>query len=396
MAYTTLIIGGGVAGLATAVGLRKAGIEAVVHEAYERPADDVGAFLTLAVNALDALRTLGFDVTGLGFETPRITLTNGSGRRIGHLPHGPALPDGTVSRTVKRADLYRALREQAAQCGVRIRYGKRLSDARSTDAGVRATFADGTVAEGDLLIGADGLRSRTRQIIDPAAPGERYGGMVNVGGYARGVRLGDEPGTMNGIFGRHAFFAYAADPGGEVWWAANLMRPAEPTPADLTSIREPQWRAELAEAFRHDRGPALALIEATDRLVTGWTTYDVPSVPNWHRDRMIIIGDAAHAAVPSIGQGAAMALEDAVVLAKCLRDSPDVTHAFTAYERLRRHRVERVVAQGKRTDSWKTLGPVARIPRDLIMGLALKHLARTGNDPSRWIYEHHIAWDEPH
>ncbi|TYB56126.1 FAD-dependent monooxygenase [Nonomuraea sp. PA05] len=352
-------------------------------------------FVTLAVNALDALRTLDFDITRLGFETPHIILTSGSGRRIGRLPHGPALPDGTVSRTVKRADLYRALREQAARCGVRIQYGKRLSDARSTGEDVRAAFADGTAVQGDLLIGADGLRSRTRHIIDPAAPGERYGGMVNVGGYASGVRVDSEPGTMNGIFGRHAFFAYAAHPGGEVWWAANLMRPAEPARADLASIRAPQWRAELVEAFRHDRGPALALIEATDRLVTGWTAYDVPSVPNWHRDRLIIIGDAAHAAVPSIGQGAAMALEDAVVLAKCLRDSPDIARAFAAYEQLRRHRVERIVAQGKRTDSWKTLGPIARIPRNLIMSLALKRLARTGQDPTRWIYEHHIAWDEP-
>ncbi|SPL99008.1 Salicylate hydroxylase [[Actinomadura] parvosata subsp. kistnae] len=390
-----MVIGGGVAGMASAIALHKAGIQAVVHEAYERPADDVGAFVTLAVNALDALRTLGLDTTRLGFQTPHITLTSGSGRRIGRLPHGPALPDGTVSRTVKRADLYRALREQAARCGVRIQYGKRLSEARSTGAGVRAAFTDGTSAEGDLLIGADGLRSRTRHIIDPAAPGARYGGMVNVGGYARGIRVGSEPGTMNAIFGRRAFFAYAAHPRGEVWWAANLTRPAEPAPAGLAAIRAPQWRAELVKAFRRDRGPALALIEATDRLVTGWTTYDVPSVPTWHRDRLIIIGDAAHATVPSLGQGAAMALEDAVVLATCLRDSPDIIHAFAAYEHLRRPRVERIVAQGKRTDSWKTLGPIARIPRDLIMSLALKHLARTGQDPNRWIYEHRIAWDEP-
>ncbi|GAA3665099.1 FAD-dependent monooxygenase [Nonomuraea antimicrobica] len=390
-----MVIGGGIAGTASAIALHKAGFEAVIYEAYDRPADDVGAFLTLAVNALDALRALDFDITHLGFETPRITVTSGSGKRIGRLPHGQALPDGTVSRTVKRAELYRALREQAVRHGVRIEYGKRLADADSTERGVRATFADGSTAEGGLLIGADGLRSRTRQIIDPAAPRERYGGMINVGGYTHGIQTGGEPGTMHAIFGRRAFFAHTTHPDGEVWWAANLMRPTEPTPAGLASIRPPQWRAELVEAFRPDHGPALALIEATDRLVTGWTTYDVPSVPNWHRDRLIIIGDAAHATVPSIGQGAAMALEDAVVLAKCLRDSPDIASAFATYEQVRRDRVERVVAQGRRTDSWKTLGPIARIPRDLIMSLALKRLARTGHDPSRWIYEHHVDWDQP-
>ncbi|MFI6817987.1 FAD-dependent oxidoreductase [Nonomuraea sp. NPDC050328] len=394
MAYTALVIGGGIAGTASAIALHKAGIEAVVHEAYDRPADDVGAFLTLAVNALDALRALGFDVTRLGFETPRITLTSGSGRRIGDLPHGPRLPDGTVSRTVKRAELYRALREQALARGIRIEYGKRLTDAVSTGGGVRARFADGSTAEAGLLIGADGVRSRTRRIIDPDAPGARYGGMVNVGGCARGVRAG-EPGTMHAVFGRRAFFAYAAQPDGQVLWAANLMRPVEPTPAALAAISGPRWRADLTDAFRRDHSPALALIEATETLVTGWTTYDVPSVPRWHRDHLVIVGDAAHATVPSAGQGAALALEDAVVLAKCLRDTPGIGPAFAAYERQRRDRVERVVAHGRRTDTWKTLGPVARLTRDLVMRLALKHLARTGHDPSRWIYDHHLDWDEP-
>jgi len=110
---------------------------------------------------------------------------------------------------------------------------------------------------------------------------------------------------------------------------------------------------------------------------------------------MIVIGDAAHATAPSIGQGAAMAIEDTVVLARCLRDSPDIESAFTAYERLRRDRVERVVDQGNRTGGWKALGPLARVPRDVVMSLAMKRMARLGDDPSKWIYDHHIDWDEP-
>jgi FAD-dependent urate hydroxylase len=74
---------------------------------------------------------------------------------------------------------------------------------------------------------------------------------------------------------------------------------------------------------------------------------------------------------------------------------PGVTAAFTAYERLRRDRVERVVAQGNSTGGWKGLGPVARIPRDFIMTVALKRMARRGEDPSRWIYDYRVDWDEP-
>jgi FAD-dependent urate hydroxylase len=395
MAYTAVIVGGGIAGASCAIALRKAGIKSVIYEAYDRTADDAGVYLTLAVNALDALRALDLDVSGLGFDTPRITITSGSGRKLGELPYGSALSDGTVSRTVKRADLYRALREQAIRGGVHIEYGKRLADAENTGDAVLARFADGTTATGDLLIGADGLRSRTREIIAPHAPGARYSGLLNTGGYARGVSVDAEPGMMNAIFGRRCFFAYTAHPNGEVWWVANPARATEPTPAELAAITPEEWRANLTDQFRRDRGPAVDIIAATEEIFAGWNTYDVPKVPTWHRNRMIIVGDAAHATAPSIGQGAAMAIEDTVVLAKCLRDSPGIESAFTNYERLRRERVERVVEQGNRTGGWKALGPVARIPQDLIMSLAMKHMARTGNDPSQWIYEHHIDWDEP-
>ncbi|UJW30771.1 FAD-dependent monooxygenase [Saccharothrix sp. AJ9571] len=395
MAYTAMIIGGGVAGAASAVALNRAGIDSVIYEAYDRGADNAGVFLTLAVNALDALRALGMDVGELGFDTPRMAITSGSGRKLGELPYGTALSDGTVSRTVKRADLYRALREEAVRRGVRVEYGKRLVDAESTGDGVRARFADGTTAEAGLLIGADGLRSRTREIIAPDAPGARYAGLLNTGGYARGVETGAEPGVMNAIFGRRCFFAYTVHPDGEVWWVANPAYPAEPTPAELAAITPEQWRTRLTGLFRRDRGPAAAIVEATDRVFAGWNTYDLPTVPRWHRDRMIIVGDAAHATAPSIGQGAAMAIEDTVVLAKCLRDSTSVADAFAAYEGLRRERVERVVEQGNRTGGWKALGPIARLPRDLIMSVAMKRMARTGADPSRWIYEHHLDWDTP-
>jgi 2-polyprenyl-6-methoxyphenol hydroxylase-like FAD-dependent oxidoreductase len=390
-----MIIGGGISGSASAIALHRAGIRSIVYEAYDRAADNVGVFLTLAVNALDALRALDLDVSELGFDTPRITITSGSGKKLGELPYGTALSDGTASRTVKRADLYCTLREQAIRCGVRFEYGKRLVDAQGTGDGVLARFADGTTAEADLLIGADGLRSRTREIIAPDAPGARYSGLLNTGGYARGVSVGGEPGRMHAIFGRRCFFAYTPHPNGEVWWVANPASATEPTPDELAAITPQQWRTRLIDLFSRDHGPAVDIIAATDQIFAGWNTYDVPTVPRWHNDRMIIIGDAAHATAPSIGQGAAMAVEDAVVLAKCLRDSTTVESAFTAYEGQRRARVERVVEQGRRTGGWKALGPIARLPRDLIMSMAMKRMARTGNDPSQWIYDHHIDWNEP-
>jgi len=107
---------------------------------------------------------------------------------------------------------------------------------------------------------------------------------------------------------------------------------------------------------------------------------NMPKVPTWYRGPMIIIGDAAHAASPSSGQGASMAIEDALVLAKCLRDVPDTTAAFAAFERIRRPRVERVVAFGARSSNSKAPGRVGRVVRDIMLPVVLKLIAKQSQD----------------
>jgi 2-polyprenyl-6-methoxyphenol hydroxylase-like FAD-dependent oxidoreductase len=136
------------------------------------------------------------------------------------------------------------------------------------------------------------------------------------------------------------------------------------------------------------------IIRATTGELPGTNQHDMPSVPTWHRGSMVIVGDAAHATSPASGQGASMAIEDAVVLAKCLRDLPDIRQAFAAYEQLRRERVERVVAQGGRSSSGKAAGPIARVLRDLMLPVFLKRAAGGGERSLAWMYGYHIDWDE--
>jgi FAD-dependent urate hydroxylase len=165
-----LIIGGGIAGPVTAIALQRAGIESTIYEGRAPEDRSGGAFLTVAVNGLDTLRAIDAHqgVLERGFPTSIIELRSGSGKRLGEVPIGGVLADGTVTHTMRRSDLYRVLLAQAWDRGISIEHGKRLVDAALLrGGGVVARFEDGTEAMGDFLIGADGIFSRTRRIIDP-------------------------------------------------------------------------------------------------------------------------------------------------------------------------------------------------------------------------------------
>lgn len=393
-----LVIGGGIAGPAAAMALHKAGIEAVVYEAHATSADGTGAFLTLATNGVNALRTLGADepATTAGFATTANTMWSGTGKRLGTAAVSMTLADGTTGYTLKRADLYKALHDQAAGRGIRIEHGKRLVAAEPTRDGVRAKFADGTSADGDILVGCDGIHSTVRPSIDPNAPAPSYAGLINLGGYVRGVRTGAEPGTYHMIFGKRAFFGYAVAPDGEVWWFANVPEPTEPARGSLIGTSTSQWRQRLTGLFAGDAGPAAELIRATGHDLAASPVHAMPHLPTWHTDRIIVIGDAAHAPSPTSGQGASLAIEDAVLLAKCLRDLPTPIEAFTVFERLRRPRVEQIIKQAARINNNKAASGVARLLRDAMMPVMLPLFVRfiANGKPGKQLYGYRIDWED--
>ena len=142
------------------------------------------------------------------------------------------------------------------------------------------------------------------------------------------------------VRGSGAAFGYAVSPDGETYWFARVT--GDPLTAEELAQGTPaHWRELLLPLLRADAGPAADLVAATgeDLMVTNAT--EIPTGTPWRSGRTLLIGDAAHAASPATGQGASMALEDAVVLAKSLRDAPDTDSALALYEELRRPRVER-------------------------------------------------------
>lgn len=352
-----LIIGAGIAGTVTALALRKAGIDATVYEAHPTGADDVGAFLTMRPNGMDALRVLDADgpVAAAAFPAKQVEQFSGTGKRLGAFEMPRSTTTGNGSWTLTRAGLYRVLQDEAVARGIRIRHGKRLAGCTMGDTSGRviAEFADGSQATGDLLIGADGLHSVTRTIIDPAAPRPRYTGITIVYGYAPGAPHPAPPHTYRMMRGTSAFFGYTTDPEGQSWWFARLSKAGDDTRGGHTTDNEndtdrdkiPQeWKRRVLAALAEENPLAAEIVRATSDRIMGGDGYDIPTVPQWGSDRLTLVGDAAHAASPAAAQGASMAAEDAIVVAKCLHQLSSPAQALAAYEALRRERVERLVA----------------------------------------------------
>jgi 2-polyprenyl-6-methoxyphenol hydroxylase-like FAD-dependent oxidoreductase len=334
-----LIVGGGVAGTATALALHQAGIASVVYEAHASGGDDAGAFLTVMANGMAALDRIdaGRAVLGASYPAAAVEIFDAGGRRLQH-----RAIEG-VARTLSRAALYRVLQDLAVARGIPVVHGRRLAGASESGDGVEVRFADGGRAEGDILVGADGIHSVTRRLIDAGAPTPRYTGQHVVYGYAAGNPAGSAADAYHMVFGSRAFFGFTAPGDGRTWWFARIT--GEPRSGGTTGG---QWRDLALDAVRDDATPASAIVEATGGDVVGGDSYDIPTTPKWHSDRMVLAGDAAHAASPAAAQGASMALEDAVALAGALRECADPAAAFAAYASSRRAQTEETVAASAR------------------------------------------------
>ncbi|WP_033221883.1 FAD-dependent oxidoreductase [Kitasatospora phosalacinea] len=374
-----VVIGGGVAGAASAIALRRIGAQVTVYEAYPDPAGPVGAFLSLAVNGLRALESLGCldAVRAAGFEVDRQLMWSGRGKRLGDVPRGRTADDPLRSVTLMRADLVAALRAEAVRLGARIVVGERLAEPGGAGAGP----ADGAVAGADLVIGADGLRSTVRRMLDPDGPQPSYAGLYGVAGIARGVPEAGPGRTFNMTFGRRGAFAHLPAPDGTVWWSAQLAAPVAPDRIRLDA-------QELAELFAAERVPR-RILGATERIDAATLFHVLPPVPRRQDGRHVLVGDAAHPV--GAGQGASMALEDAVALARALRAAsgraaaPDLPAALAAFDRERSARAGKLARAAAANRDAKTAGPLSALVRNAVMPLVFTRMYTRGTD---WLYEY--------
>ena len=391
-----LIIGCGVAGPVVALFLQRAGIKAEIYEARDESTDYGGSFLNMACNGLDVLKTLGLDdqVSSQGSPIPRMSIWSGKGKRLGEVRNGARAEVGAPSINILRSRLHQVLREEAERGRIKMSFGKKLAGLSTGEQGVIATFEDGTTAEGSFLVGCDGVHSRTRQLINPDAPTPEYTGLISTGGFAQHSSFPPTPDTMHFVFGKLAFFGYHISSSGELYWFVNFPQKEAPARGDLDMIVSEEWQERMLDLFRGDLPLISEMIRATESTIIGYPIYDISTQPIWHQGPVVLVGDAIHAISPNAGQGASLAVEDAIVLAKCLRDREDHALAFATYERLRRARVERMVRYGRSTGQAKIMThPIQVWFRDRLTPFFLKHFANPA--ALDWVYSYQADWDEP-
>ena len=193
-----------------------------------------------------------------------------------------------------------------------------------------------------------------------------------------------DPDTQHFVFGRRSFFGYLVRADGDTWWFANITR-SEPEGAGTTTSE--QWLELLRKLHADDPPPVPQILAGQVGGLRAYPIYDLVHVPHWSRGRVVAIGDAVHGTSPSIGQGASLALEDAMVLARCLRDAADYGEAFGLYQRLRQPRAERMVSYAQEVNKYKRIStnPIAVWLRDALVPLFLRKAA--SDTTKRWIYD---------
>ncbi|MEU6583077.1 NAD(P)/FAD-dependent oxidoreductase [Nocardia sp. NPDC046763] len=385
---SALVIGGGISGPVTAAALHLSGIDVTVFEGYPGPAYGIGSNLALAPNGVAALDIVG---AGDAVRALAIPISRSSMSVNGKRFELPGMTDIEPLRVIDRADLHRVLHDNAVAAGVRFEYDKRLIEVEEHAGGVTAIFADGSSATADVLIGADGIRSTVRTLVDPKAPGPTYLRMLSFGAYTD-CPIDLEPGMMTFAFGRRAYYLYWAMPDGRVSWGANLPSEQYYSLTEARTVPAEQWLRTLRETYAgEDPGEQLARSTTPAQLAVIGALHIMPPVPHWYRGRLVITGDAIHAPSNTSGQGASLAIESAIELARCLRDIDDPARAFATYEALRRPRVEGVAARVARMNQTKAAGPIARKAMQLMMPLLFKRM-----DPEKMLggeQRFRIDWD---
>jgi 2-polyprenyl-6-methoxyphenol hydroxylase-like FAD-dependent oxidoreductase len=342
-----LVVGGGIGGLSTAIALRQRGVEIDVVEI--NPKWDVyGVGIIQPANAIRALDALGLaeKAVAQGYAMKGSRFHDSRGNLLGEVPAldllGPRYPP---MNGITRPRLHAIFQDAVKNSGANIRLGLTV-DAVGEDG--RVTFSDGASGEYDLVVGADGIHSLVRNLVFPDAPEPEYTGQIV---WRYNVPRREELETLDmfvGSNGKAGFVPLAPD--------LMYILYIEAVPADQVKMPEDRLAGIFRERLSEFGGP---VAEVRDRHITDSAKVVVRPVESllvpkpWHCGRVVLVGDAAHATSPHVGQGGAMAMEDAIVLAHEVTSGRDLDEALERYVDRRYPRCREIWEISRQIGVWE-------------------------------------------
>jgi len=378
--HPILIAGGGIAGLASALALARGGRAARLLEkagAFET----VGAGLQIGPNAVRALKYLDVweSVAPASFAPPRILIRDGhSGRILQEIALGAEFERrfGEPYRVIHRADLLAGLAERAKEhTAIELAMNTEVTDVADMGGHVEITTPAGS-ERGEALLGADGIRSAVRRSLGQEGALRKRDQILY-----RALTSFDRPMPENLAaitlwLCRRGHVVHYPVRGGE---ALNIVAAMDGR-WESEDWSAPAARQEIMAHFAKIH-PDLFQVLAISSPWHKWAAADLAPVTSWSRNRTTLIGDAAHAALPYLAQGAAMALEDAVTLARAVERANGIAQAFSAYEALRKPRTRRIAQASLRLGRAYHAGGPLRIARNAVLRMT---------DPARFLDR--MAW----
>ncbi len=348
-----LLVGGGIAGLSCAIGLRARGVAVEVVELNPRW-DVYGVGIIQPGNAIRALDQLGLGEQAIaqGFAIQGSRFHDAQGNLLGEVPAPPLLGDRYPGMNgITRPRLHRIFQDAVRASGAKVRLGETVESISQAEDGVDVTFTDGSSGRYDLLVGADGISSLVRKLVFPDAPSPEYTGQVC---WRYNFQKPAEQQTLDAFVGSRG-------KAGLVPLAPDLMYMfvIERWPADDLVVPDDRLAETMRERLAEYGGPIATLRDTlltSDADVVYRPVQSLLVPPPWYRGRVVLIGDAAHATSPHVGQGAALSIEDAVVLAEEVSSSDDLAAALGRFMERRFERCKRIWEISRQLGIWEIEG----------------------------------------
>lgn len=358
MTKKAIIIGAGIGGLCTAIELQRIGWKVSIWD-KANSLTGLGAGIILAPNAMFVLEKLGVanDIRNQGSKVDKAVILSWDGKEIMCLPTDTqAQRYGTHSYLIQRGALQSILLERLHK-ETNLHTQKELLQFSESEHKVTALSKDGSTEVADLLIGADGLHSKVRELLFGPQP-LRYSGYTALRGICTLENKGliDDHGGGFEAWGKGKRFGFTKIGEGKYFWFTAINAPKN---KEIPKLERKNKALHLLNGWCD---PIKAIIQATHTNdILHHDIFDRAPLSNWSSNRVTLLGDAAHPMLPNLGQGGAQAMEDAFVLTQSLNSTTDISKALKEYEKKRVPRTTKVVKQSRR------MGRLVQLENPLIL-----------------------------